>query len=84
MTLSPDGTMLVTFCNVGAARIWDTREFKLIQKLRDTEVYSKLLMFIYNINLIYALYAIFRKRILMNFLSENSFTIKHVLLLVAS
>ncbi|CAG8475573.1 5607_t:CDS:10 [Funneliformis mosseae] len=37
MTLSPDGTMLVTFCNVGAARIWDTREFKLIQKLRDTE-----------------------------------------------
>ena len=40
MTLSPDGTMLVTFCNVGAVRIWDTREFKLIQKLRDTEVYQ--------------------------------------------
>ncbi|CAG8641079.1 11376_t:CDS:10, partial [Acaulospora morrowiae] len=37
MTLSSDGTMLVTFCNVGSARIWDTSDFKLIQKLRDTE-----------------------------------------------
>ncbi|RIB10674.1 WD40-repeat-containing domain protein [Gigaspora rosea] len=37
MTLSPDGAMLVTFCNVGCAKIWDTADFKLIQKLRDTE-----------------------------------------------
>ncbi|CAG8505132.1 7110_t:CDS:10 [Scutellospora calospora] len=37
MTLSPDGAMLVTFCNVGCAKIWDTADFKLIQKLRDIE-----------------------------------------------
>ncbi|CAG8720064.1 16698_t:CDS:2, partial [Cetraspora pellucida] len=37
MTLSPDGAMLVTFCNVECAKIWDTADFKLIQKLRDTE-----------------------------------------------
>ena len=38
MILSPDGTMLATFCNVGTTKIWDTSDFKLIQKLRDAEV----------------------------------------------
>ncbi|KAG9303200.1 hypothetical protein G9A89_000735 [Geosiphon pyriformis] len=37
MTLSPDGTMLVTFSNVGSAKIWDTTDFRMIQKLRDTK-----------------------------------------------
>ncbi|CAG8547573.1 1755_t:CDS:10 [Paraglomus brasilianum] len=37
MILSPDGTMLATFCNVGTTKIWDTSDFKLIQKLRDEE-----------------------------------------------
>ncbi|CAG8535931.1 10011_t:CDS:10 [Ambispora gerdemannii] len=38
MTLSPDGTMLVTFSNVGYAKIWDTSDFRMIQKLRDSEI----------------------------------------------
>lgn len=38
MTLSADGTMLATFSNIGAVKIWDVEnEFKLIQKLRDPD-----------------------------------------------
>lgn len=38
MALSADGTMLATFSNIGAVKIWDVEnEFKLIQKLRDPD-----------------------------------------------
>ncbi|CAJ0901244.1 3632_t:CDS:10 [Entrophospora sp. SA101] len=37
MILSPDGTMLVTFCNIGCVRIWDVNDFQMLQKLIDTE-----------------------------------------------
>ncbi|KAL1915225.1 uncharacterized protein VTP21DRAFT_7501 [Calcarisporiella thermophila] len=37
MVLSPDGTMLATFCNMGSCKIWDIEnDFKLLRKLRDT------------------------------------------------
>src|SRR4051812_6197077 len=36
MTLSPDGTLLATFCTSGSAKIWDARDdFRLLRKLRD-------------------------------------------------
>jgi hypothetical protein len=38
MILSPDGTMLATFCNIGCVRIWDVNDFQMLQKLIDTEV----------------------------------------------
>ncbi|KAI7865731.1 WD40-repeat-containing domain protein [Spinellus fusiger] len=38
MCLSPDGTLLATFSNIGAVKIWDiTNDFALLRKLRDTE-----------------------------------------------
>lgn len=38
MTLSADGTLLATFSNIGAVKIWDIeRDFRLVRKLRDTE-----------------------------------------------
>ncbi|KAI8923196.1 WD40-repeat-containing domain protein [Entophlyctis helioformis] len=37
MTLSPDGTMLVTFSNSGSACFWDLDDFSLVQVLRDTK-----------------------------------------------
>nr|CAG8568291.1 10419_t:CDS:10 [Entrophospora candida] len=37
MILSPDGTMLATFCNIGCVRIWDVNDFQMLQKLIDTE-----------------------------------------------
>ncbi|KAL0083572.1 WD40-repeat-containing domain protein [Phycomyces blakesleeanus] len=38
MCLSPDGTLLATFSNIGAVKIWDIADdFNLIRKLRDTE-----------------------------------------------
>ncbi|KAI9252833.1 WD40-repeat-containing domain protein [Phascolomyces articulosus] len=37
MTLSPDGTILVTFSSVGFIKLWDvTDEFKMIRRLRDS------------------------------------------------
>ncbi|KAJ3052793.1 hypothetical protein HK097_005660 [Rhizophlyctis rosea] len=35
MILSPDGTMLVTFCNLGIAKIWDVETFELMHSLND-------------------------------------------------
>ncbi|RUS28424.1 WD40-repeat-containing domain protein [Jimgerdemannia flammicorona] len=36
MTLSPDGTLLATFCTLGSAKLWDvTPGFRLVRKLRD-------------------------------------------------
>jgi WD40 repeat protein len=38
MTLSDDGTMLVTFCNIGCVKIWDIRKgFKCLRHIRDKE-----------------------------------------------
>ncbi|KAI9250449.1 WD40-repeat-containing domain protein [Phascolomyces articulosus] len=38
MTLSSDGTLLATFSNIGAVKIWDIEnDFKLVRKLRDIE-----------------------------------------------
>ncbi|KAI7853079.1 WD40-repeat-containing domain protein [Circinella umbellata] len=38
MTLSSDGTLLATFSNIGAVKIWDIEnDFKLVRKLRDME-----------------------------------------------
>ncbi|KAI8140478.1 WD40-repeat-containing domain protein [Fennellomyces sp. T-0311] len=38
MTLSNDGTLLATFSNIGAIKIWDIEnDFKLVRKLRDSE-----------------------------------------------
>ncbi|KAL1931992.1 hypothetical protein VTP01DRAFT_9048 [Rhizomucor pusillus] len=38
MNLSPDGALLATFSNIGAAKIWDIQDdFKLVRKLRDNE-----------------------------------------------
>ena len=38
MTLSPDGTLLVTFSNTGTALVWDVDTMKLVQSLRDDKV----------------------------------------------
>ncbi|KAF9911170.1 hypothetical protein BX616_010648 [Lobosporangium transversale] len=35
MVLSPDGTMLATFCNLGSVRLWDLEDFSLLKTLRD-------------------------------------------------
>ncbi|KAJ3274916.1 hypothetical protein HDV01_001780 [Terramyces sp. JEL0728] len=35
MTLSPDGSFLVTFCNAGTACIWDMNTFEKLQCLKD-------------------------------------------------
>jgi len=43
MTLSQDGTMLVTFCNSGSAKIWDLDDFKLLRSLRDEEVFNTII-----------------------------------------
>ncbi|ORE10696.1 WD40 repeat-like protein [Rhizopus microsporus var. microsporus] len=38
MALSQDGTLLATFSNIGAVKIWDVEnDFALVRKLRDTE-----------------------------------------------
>ncbi|KAI8384971.1 WD40-repeat-containing domain protein [Radiomyces spectabilis] len=38
MALSTDGTLLATFSNIGACKIWDIEnDFKLVRKLRDSE-----------------------------------------------
>ncbi|KAG0166791.1 hypothetical protein DFQ28_007313 [Apophysomyces sp. BC1034] len=38
MSLSPDGTLLATFSNIGAIKIWDIEDdFRLVRKLRDAE-----------------------------------------------
>ncbi|KAI9599559.1 WD40-repeat-containing domain protein [Syncephalis fuscata] len=37
MKLSPDGTMLATFCNVGCVKLWDLEDWRLLRHLRDTE-----------------------------------------------
>ncbi|KAI8989312.1 WD40-repeat-containing domain protein [Pilobolus umbonatus] len=37
MTLSPDGTLLATFSNIGSIKIWDIQDdFRCIRKIRDT------------------------------------------------
>ncbi|KAF9320937.1 hypothetical protein BG003_004219 [Podila horticola] len=35
MVLSPDGTMLATFCNLGSIKIWSVEDFSLLKTLRD-------------------------------------------------
>ncbi|KAF9300024.1 hypothetical protein BGZ74_008388 [Mortierella antarctica] len=35
MVLSPDGTMLATFCNLGSVKIWSLEDFSLLKTLRD-------------------------------------------------
>ncbi|KAG0099141.1 hypothetical protein BGZ93_009025 [Podila epicladia] len=35
MVLSPDGTMLATFCNLGSVKIWSLEDFTLLKTLRD-------------------------------------------------
>ncbi|KAL0087782.1 WD40-repeat-containing domain protein [Phycomyces blakesleeanus] len=38
MSISPDGTLLATFSNVGAIKIWDIEDdFRMVRKLRDME-----------------------------------------------
>ncbi|KAF9190347.1 hypothetical protein BGZ51_006786 [Haplosporangium sp. Z 767] len=37
MVLSPDGTMLATFCNLGSARIWSLEDYSLLKTLRDAK-----------------------------------------------
>ncbi|KAG0210288.1 hypothetical protein BGX28_009444 [Mortierella sp. GBA30] len=37
MVLSPDGTMLATFCNLGSVRIWSLEDYSLLKTLRDTK-----------------------------------------------
>ncbi|CAO3567605.1 unnamed protein product [Mortierella alpina] len=37
MVLSPDGTMLVTFCNLGSARVWSLEDYSLLTTLRDAK-----------------------------------------------
>ena len=40
MTLSPDGTMLATFCNLGSVRIWSLEDYSLLKTLRDAKVHT--------------------------------------------
>jgi WD40 repeat protein len=35
MSLSPDGTLLATFCNTGSVQIWDVETYELLINLRD-------------------------------------------------
>ncbi|KAF9156148.1 hypothetical protein BG015_007046 [Linnemannia schmuckeri] len=37
MVLSPDGTMLATFCNLGSVRIWSLEDYSLLKTLRDAK-----------------------------------------------
>ncbi|KAF9116331.1 hypothetical protein BGX27_003324 [Mortierella sp. AM989] len=37
MALSPDGTMLATFCNLGSIRVWSLEDYSLLKTLRDRE-----------------------------------------------
>ncbi|KAG0366234.1 WD40-repeat-containing domain protein [Gamsiella multidivaricata] len=37
MALSPDGTMLATFCNTGCAKIWSLEDYSLLKELRDAK-----------------------------------------------
>ncbi|KAK9765313.1 hypothetical protein K7432_006447 [Basidiobolus ranarum] len=37
MSLSPDGSMLATFCHLGHVKIWDLDTYTMIQKLRDNK-----------------------------------------------
>ena len=39
MSLSPDGSMLATFSNMGNALIWDLETYSVLQTLRDSEVF---------------------------------------------
>ncbi|TPX63545.1 hypothetical protein SpCBS45565_g06540 [Spizellomyces sp. 'palustris'] len=36
MVLSPDGSMLATFCTMGLAKVWDLETYRIIQTLQDT------------------------------------------------
>lgn len=38
MSLSPDGSMLATFCNLGSVRIWSLDDYSLVKTLRDAKV----------------------------------------------
>lgn len=40
MVLSPDGTMLATFCNLGSVRIWSLEDYSLLKTLRDAKVHT--------------------------------------------
>ncbi|KAG0313986.1 hypothetical protein BGZ99_008448, partial [Dissophora globulifera] len=37
MALSPDGTMLATFCNLGSVRVWSLDDYSLLTTLRDAK-----------------------------------------------
>ncbi|KAI8348687.1 WD40-repeat-containing domain protein [Mortierella sp. GBAus27b] len=37
MSLSPDGSMLATFCNLGSVRIWSLDDYSLVKTLRDAK-----------------------------------------------
>ncbi|KAF9166717.1 capsular associated protein [Actinomortierella ambigua] len=37
MILSPDGKMLVTFCNYGSAKVWSLEDYSLLVTLRDAK-----------------------------------------------
>ncbi|KAF8936661.1 WD40-repeat-containing domain protein [Dissophora ornata] len=37
MALSPDGSMLATFCNLGSVRIWSLDDYSLLTTLRDAK-----------------------------------------------
>ncbi|GJJ77017.1 hypothetical protein EMPS_09376 [Entomortierella parvispora] len=37
MALSPDGSMLATFCNLGSAKIWSLEDYSLLKTLRDAK-----------------------------------------------
>ncbi|KAF9439182.1 hypothetical protein BGZ76_009354 [Entomortierella beljakovae] len=37
MALSPDGSLLATFCNLGSIRIWSLEDYSLLKTLRDEE-----------------------------------------------
>ncbi|KAG0346494.1 hypothetical protein BG004_001618 [Podila humilis] len=37
MVLSPDGSMLATFCNLGSVKIWSLDDYSLLKTLRDAD-----------------------------------------------
>ncbi|KAG0000618.1 hypothetical protein BGZ65_004212 [Modicella reniformis] len=37
MAISPDGTMLATFCNLGSVRLWSLDDYSLVKTLRDAK-----------------------------------------------
>lgn len=38
MSLSPDGTLLATYSNMGSAQIWEMDTYQQVQSLRDQTV----------------------------------------------